>query len=105
MMFCLERNLLHLCLPTLRADKLMLIHEHKGHMIADTNMAQLNMVGVMNFHPASAVLACKVSSVKEQIAMKAVGISAGAGRLFRCSVINEINKIVGEQKHVWKIST
>ena len=97
--------MLHLCLPTLRAYELMLIHEHKGHMIADTNVAKLNMVGVMDLHSASAALTSEIIPVEIQIAMKAVSFPARAGRLFRRPIIYEINKIVGEQKHVWKIST
>ena len=105
MMFCLERNLLHLCLPALRAYELMLIQEYKGHMIADTNMAQLNMIGIVDLHPASAARAKVVFSVVVQIPMKAVSISTCAGCLFCSSIVNEIDKIVREKKHVWKICT
>ena len=104
-MFRLKWNLLHLCLPTLWAYKLMLIHEHKGQMVADAYMAKLNMVGVMDLHSTSAVLTGEIVSVEIQITMKAVSFPACTGRLFSCPIIYEISKIVGEQKHVWKIST
>ena len=83
----------------------MLIHQHKGHMIADANVAKLNMVGVVDLHPASAALASEIVPVEVQITMKAVGFPACTGCLFRCPIIYEINKIVWKQKHVWKIST
>ena len=105
MMLCLEWNLLHLCLPTLRADKLMLIHEHKGHMIADANMAQLNMIGVVDLHSAATVITRKVFSVEIQIPMKAICFPASTCSLFGRPVVNEISKIIGEKEHVWKICT
>ena len=65
-------------------------------MVASANMTQLNMIGVMNLHPASAVLATEVIPIEVQIAMEAISFSPGAGCLFRCPVIYEIYKIVGE---------
>ena len=63
------------------------------------------MVGVMDLHSTSAVLTGEIVSVEIQITTKAVSFPACTGRLFRCPIIYEISKIVGEQKHVWKIST
>ena len=83
-------------LPTLRAYKLMLIQEDKGHMIADTNMAQLNMIGIVDLHPASAAHTRVIVSAVVQIPMKAVSISTGACCLFCSSIVNEIDKIIGE---------
>ena len=103
MMLRLERNLLHLCPPTFRADKLMLIHEHKGHMITDANMTQLNMVGIMDLHSAATAITCKVLSVEIQVPMKAICFSASTGSLFGRSIVNEISKIIGKKEHIWKI--
>ncbi len=105
MMLRLEWNLLHFCLPALRAYELVLIQKHKGHMISDTNMAQLNMIGIVDLQPPSAARTRVVISIVVQIPMKAVSFSTGAGCLFCCSIVNEINKIVREKKHVWKICT
>ena len=105
MMLCLERNLLHLCLPTLRADKLMLIQKHKSHMVADANMAQLNMIGVVDLHSAPAAFTKVIVSAVIQIPMKAVGIPTGTGYLFRSTIVYEIDKAIGEKEHVWKICT
>ena len=63
------------------------------------------MKGVMDFHLVSAAFADEVIPVEIQIAMKAVGFPTGTRHLFRGPAINEISKIIGEQKHVWKIST
>ena len=92
-------------LPTLRAYKLMLIQEDKGHMIADTNMAQLNMIGIVDLHPASAAHTRVIVPAVVQIPMKAVSISTSAGCLVRSSIVNEIGKLVGKKEHVWKICT
>jgi hypothetical protein len=65
-------------------------------MVTDANMAQLNMIGVVDLHPATAALTKVIVSAVVQISMKAVGIPTGTGCLFRSSIVNEIDKIIGE---------
>ena len=42
----------------------MLVQKHKGHMIADTDMAQLNMISIVDFHPATTLPATIVIPVE-----------------------------------------
>ena len=74
-------------------------------MIADADMAQLNMVCVMDLHPATTVLTTIIVSIVVQVSMKAICFPTSTGGLFRRSIVNEISKIVGEKQHVWKICT
>ena len=78
---------------------------YKGHMITDTDMAQLNMVSIVNFHPATALPTAVVISVEIQISVEAICLPTGTGHLFCRSIVNEVNKIIGEKQHVWKICT
>ena len=63
------------------------------------------MISVVYLHPAAAAFAPVVITVNIQISMKTVCLPAGTGRLLRCPIVYEINKIIGEKQHVWKIST
>jgi hypothetical protein len=63
------------------------------------------MVSIVDLHPASAAIAPVMITVIIQISMKAVCFPAGTGHLLRCPIVYEINKIIGEKQHVWKIST
>ena len=83
----------------------MLVQKHKGHMIADTDMAQLNMVRVVDIHTATALSTAVVIPVEVKISVEAICLPASTGHLFRRSIVNEVNKIIGEKQHVWKIST
>ena len=83
----------------------MLIHEHKGHMITDANMTQLNMIGIMDLHSAATAIARKVLSVEIQVPVKAICFPASTGSLFGRPIVNEISKVIGEKEHVWKICT
>ena len=74
-------------------------------MVANTNMTQLRVVCVVNFHLASAALIYEVVPAVIKISMKAIRFPSGTGYLFRSPAVNEIDKIVGEKEHVWKICT
>ena len=96
MMLCLERYLLHLCLSALRADKLMFVQKYEGHMLPYTYMAQLDMVGVMDLHLASALPATVIIPIVIKISVEAIGFPAGASPLLLGPVIYKISKIIGE---------
>ena len=63
------------------------------------------MISIVDLHSAAAAIAPVLIPVKIQISMKAVCFPAGTGRFLRCPIVYEINKMIGEKKHVWKIST